>query len=181
MKYIIATSFLFSFIYSGVSQNSMPLDTVKSVVEISFMEGNWKGEGWIVGRDRIKKHFAQTETIQFKVGQQVLMVEGLGYAKDNTGTITRRVIHDAFGIISYNEIQDAVTMISFSTQNGRMEVPMMRIGDKQLQWSFKNEQSGGLIRFTEDFSEVGKWKEVGEFSINGADWYPFFEMQLNKQ
>ena len=159
----------------------MPLDTVKSVADISFMEGHWKGEGWIMGRDRTKKHFSQTENIQYKAGQQVLMVEGLGYALDNTGVITSKIIHDAFGIISYNKAQDAVTMISFSKQNGRMEVPMVSLGNRQLQWSFKNEQSGSLIRFTMDFSAEGKWTEEGAFSMDGTNWFPFFEMQLDRQ
>lgn len=181
MKFLIFIPLLFTSIYACFSQNTSFPDTVKSVKDLSFMEGDWKGEGWIIGQDRVKKRFVQSESIHPKVGKQVLQVEGLGYGIDSSGNITDRVIHDAFGIISYNTELKAVTMISFSGKNDRMETAMMSVGDKRLQWSFGNESSGSIIRFKEDFSKEGVWKEVGEFSRNGTDWYPFFEMILMKQ
>ena len=63
--------------------------------------------------------------------------------------------------------------------NGRMESSLMWIGDKKLQWSFKD-KNGTTIRFTEDYSVENTWKEIGEVTMNGDDWYQFFEMTLNK-
>lgn len=151
-----------------------------SLEHLHFLEGEWEGTGWILGQDRIRHSFHQSEVIQPKADYQALMVDGLGHAIDSTGTITDRVIHNAFGIISYNEDRDTITMITFSEMNGRMESDIVFLDERKLQWSFKAE-NGAIIRFTEDFSKEDSWNETGHISMNGEDWYPFFEMNLTRQ
>jgi len=148
----------------------------ESLVELEFMLGTWNGEGWIMmGRE--KKEFNQTEVIEPKAGQRLFLVDGIGYAKGDT---LGDAIHKAFGIISYNEARGAVTMLAFTEKQGRLETELQTIGEKRLQWSFKNDQ-GGTIRFSEDFSQDGLWKEIGEYSRDGEHWYQFFEMKLVRQ
>ena len=69
MKFLVLISLLFTSIYTCFSQSTSLLDTVKSVEDLSFMEGDWKGEGWIIGQDRVKKRFVQSENIHPKVGK----------------------------------------------------------------------------------------------------------------
>ncbi|WNJ20085.1 hypothetical protein [Pontibacter sp. G13] len=177
MRASILTILLLMVAMTGQAQPPAPDYSVKS---FSFMIGTWQGEGWIMGRDRTRKTFQQTETIQPKANMRALQVEGLGYATDSTG-VTDRVIHDAFGIISYNPAREGFTMLAFSDQGGRMECDFKQIGDKKLQWSFMNPGNGGYVRFTEDFSTEGVWVELGEFSRDGAQWFPFFQMKLIRQ
>jgi hypothetical protein len=150
-------------------------DSLKTIDQLNFMQGTWKGEGWIY-MNRVKKQFTQTETITPKVDNTLLMIDGLGHDKEDKN----KVIHNAFGVISYNQKTKAMTMLSFSSTGGKMENNMRLIGEKKLEWSFKNEQ-GGTIRFREDFSEDGVWSEKGEYSADGKNWFPFFEMRLVKQ
>lgn len=165
-----------SFIYiSCLGQDSKIQDSLKNIEQLDFMKGTWKGEGWIyVNKER--KEFTQTETIASKAENTVLVIDGIGYAKDSIS----RVIHNAFGVISYNQKERSITMISFSSTGGKMENKMKLIGYKKLEWSFKDER-GGTIRFQEDFSEDGIWSEKGEYSSDGQKWLQFFEMRLTKQ
>ncbi|WP_347924303.1 hypothetical protein [Pontimicrobium sp. SW4] len=71
-------------------------------------------------------------------------------------------------------------MLSFSSAGDKMENELKLIGDKKLEWSFKD-KNGGAIRFREDFSEDGVWLEQGDYSFGGIKWFPFFQMKLKKQ
>lgn len=173
----IARLLLSILIVLSLSLTGFAQEKIKSVDQLIFMKGNWTGTGWIIGKDRLKKTFSQSEIIKSKADNLVLMVDGLGLEIDSLGKITDRVIHKAFGIISYNKDRESVTMISFSEMRGRMESDFELIDKKKIRWSFK-EANGATIRFTEDFTDDGKWKEVGEVSMNGKDWYQFFEMNL---
>ena len=153
---------------------------VTSVEAISFMEGTWEGSGWIMGKDRQRKTFSQKEIIQPKVHGQALVIDGLGYEVDAGGKQTDKVIHNAFGVISFNPELKKVTMITFSEMGGRMESELISLDNKKLQWGFKNPQNNSTIRFTEDFTEEGKWHETGEVSMDGKNWFKFFEMDLVK-
>jgi len=64
--------------------------------KLEFLIGEWEGEGWIMGRDKQKHAFQQTENIQFKIDGVAILIEGLG--KSN-GQIT----NNSLAIISYNK------------------------------------------------------------------------------
>ena len=160
---------------SCLGQDTKLQDSLKTIEQLEFMKGTWSGEGWIY-KNRERKEFTQTETISSKVDNTLLVIDGIGYSKDNRD----KVIHDAFGVISYNQEKKSITMVSFSSTGGKMENKIKLIDDKKLAWSFKDER-GGTIRFHEDFSEEGVWIENGEYSPDGQKWFPFFHMRLEKQ
>ncbi|MBC2846011.1 hypothetical protein [Winogradskyella flava] len=176
----ILLSLLITLTFLGHSQNNETFrDTLKSVAQLNFMKGSWKGNGWIF-INREKKEFSQSEIIKSKNADRILVIDGLGHAKDSINPETKKVIHDAFGIISFNEDLDAITMLSFSSTGDKMENELRLIGEKQLEWSFKDER-GGTIRFREDFTTEGVWEEKGEYSFDGEKWFPFFYMKLERQ
>ena len=176
---ILLTLFLTSF---GVIAQDKNTSEVNPLKDYEVMVGEWIGEGWIMtGRERIKKRFKQREVLQMKADGKAIMIDGLGHGIDESGNVTDRVIHDAFGIVSYNAEMDHVTMLSFTEKTGRMEVELVRLEERKFQWSMPQTESGGTIRFTDDLTEEGKWNEVGEFSMDGQTWYPFFKMTLTKQ
>lgn len=174
----ITTLLLFFISLPIIAQDSTKTKTLKTIDQLEFMKGTWKGDGWIIMRDG-KKTFTQTETISSKVNNTLLMIDGIGYEKDSTAT-KPKVIHNAFGVISFNPEKKAITMLSYSTTGGKMENEMQLIGDKKLEWSFKSE-NGGVVRFREDFTNPNLWIEKGDYSANGETWFPFFEMRLIKQ
>ena len=151
---------------------------VTSVSQLDFLIGTWKGEGWKMDQNRQRVTFTQTETIVPKVENSILVVDGMGYAKDETSGESK-VVHDAYGLMAVNEDLGIVTMLSYSVIGGKMETPIRLIGEKIIQWSFDT-PNGGKTRFTADFSKEGFWTEKGEFSPDGERWFPFIEMNLEK-
>lgn len=49
------------------------------IADLSFMVGNWKGNGWMIGQEG-KSELGQTEKIQFKLDSTALLIEGTGSA-----------------------------------------------------------------------------------------------------
>ena len=155
---------------------------IKNTKDLSFMIGTWKGEGWILGKDRKIKKFSQSEKIQPKADNSALMVDGIGYAIDGNGKITDKIIHNAFGVISFNNERKHITMLAFSKVSGRMEsnlIPLGTINEKKIQWTYVDSKRGFKVRFTEDFSDKNLWIEIGEIWIQNK-WSKFFEMKLKK-
>lgn len=171
-------SIIFAVLFSPFILNAQT-DTLRSPEDIHFMIGEWRGEGWIQ-RGPEKKFFVQSESIVPKVNGSLLVIDGIGYRKDSARTEANQV-HVAFGVIGFNKERGGLTMLSYSTAGERMENDFRKVAgtDKMLQWSFKDER-GGTIRFTEDFSEKGVWREKGEYSFDGANWFQFFSMELNR-
>jgi len=175
--FYLITAFLLTLQYGLNAQNTKSQDSLKSIDQLSFMQGSWEGSGWIMkGRER--KEFVQHEIIKSRVDNTILMIDGVGYDKESLNS-ERKIIHNAFGVISYNKELNSITMLSFSTIGNKMENKITLVGEKQLEWSFKDER-GGIIRFREDFSKKGLWIENGDYSSDGVNWFPFFQMTLKK-
>src|SRR5688572_25823844 len=68
----------------------------KKMSELSFLEGKWKGSGWMMGQDRVRSTFESEETIQFKLSGTLLEVEGIGKSDG-------KVVHHALAVISSAE------------------------------------------------------------------------------
>lgn len=173
----LITAIILTLQFGLNAQNTKPADSLQSIEQLSFMQGTWEGSGWIMkGRER--KEFEQNEIIKPRVDNSILVIDGIGYDKESLNS-ERKIIHNAFGVISYNKELSAMTMLSFSTAGKKMENKLTLIGEKQLEWSFKDER-GGTIRFREDFSKEGLWIENGEYSPDDVNWFPFFKMTLKK-
>ena len=169
---------IFAFLFSIQPNFAQGEEKKPSIEDLNFMIGMWKGEGWIQSQSG-RKEFTQTESIRPKVEGKLLVVDGLGYGKGSPEE-EARVIHNAYGVISFNEELQQLTMLSFATTGGKMENEMRITGEKTLEWSFKDER-GGTIRFSEDFSHEGIWQEKGEYSPDGGkSWYQFFQMELKR-
>ena len=180
MKLFFICILSLTVISTSFSQTIMKTDSIYNVNQLSFMSGSWVGKGWIVGRDQVVKNFSQHENVTSKISGNVLLIEGIGHAIDSTG-VTEKVIHQAFGLITFNPNIKCVTMLSISPIGGRMETILKQKGDKIIQWSFDGPRTGSIIRFTEDFSKENIWNEVGEISMDGENWNKFFEMNLEKE
>ncbi len=177
MKALVLTAIIFFIPIRQESADSL----IKDISRLRVMEGTWQGEGWIMDASGHKKRFHQTEVIKSKVNGNVLTIDGLGYAMEDSG-ITDRVIHDVVGIISINPESGNATIFSILENQGRSEVALYEVEGKDIfYWSFKDPRSGSTIRFTEDLSTPGQWIGKGEVLTGANRWYQFFEMVLARQ
>lgn len=140
------------------------------IKEAGFLVGTWEGEGFMMTQDG--RHEATVrEVITPKAGGTVLSLEGLG--KDKA---TGAVVHDAFGVLFYDQQAKAYRMRSFVSSGQGGEFPAT-IKDGVIVWTLSG--GGREVRYTIQLDEQGRWHEIGEYKTGDA-WTKFFEMTLKK-
>ncbi|WP_137092158.1 hypothetical protein [Mangrovivirga cuniculi] len=160
---------LFSVLFVSVSYSqSFETDSIskKEISRLNFMTGKWQGKGWMMGPDRQKAEFEQTENIQFKLDSTTVLIEGLGV---NNGT----VIHNAMAIVSYDKEEGSYNFQSY-LHNGRKGEFKGELIDGKFYW-YPNEN----MRYIIELNEQDQWFEVGEIRRDNG-WFQFFEMTLNR-
>jgi hypothetical protein len=135
--------------------------------KLSFMEGKWEGNGWMIGRDGVRSEFTQTENIQFKLDNTLLYIEGLGKSDG-------KVVHDALAIISFDKEKGHYNFRSYLA-NGMSGDFMAELIDGKLYW-----HPTDFIRYIIYLNKNDQWHEKGEINRDG-NWIQFFEMTLNKK
>jgi hypothetical protein len=144
----------------------------EEIKKLSFLLGEWKGEGWIMTPDGKRKEFIQTEKVQPKLDGVGLLIEGQGIDK-----ASNQVAFEAIAVVFYDERGKVYRMHS-GTNDGRSGDGEMKLIDGGLQW--QPLMAGGRVRYTMRLTEKGQWHEVGEFSADGTNWRQFHEMKLEK-
>ena len=71
--FIITLTAFITFQSFGQSSETDSLSKSK-ISELKFMVGNWKGSGWMMGKEG-KSNFEQTEKIHFKLDSTAILIE----------------------------------------------------------------------------------------------------------
>jgi hypothetical protein len=158
---------------------SLPLQSVfaaetsiNTLEALSFLNGTWEGNGWIRQGPTAPQNFNSQEVVDAKAGGRVLTITGKHTAAD-----TGRLVHDAFAMISPGAGAQSYRMQSFlaSGQAGDFQA---HLEPGAFIWEMTDPR-GGKIRYTIRVAN-DQWKEVGEYSSDGAQWHEFFGMSLKR-
>lgn len=172
MKNLIKISLLFalliSFQMNAWSQVSyeLNLENQKKMEALAFLEGKWKGSGWMMGEDRVRQNFEQEEFIEMKLNGTIFQIEGIGSAEGE-------VVHHALAFIQPKEEEGKFEFTSILQSGIKGTYPAQLEGGKLI-WN-PTEQ----VRYIIQINEQGQWYEIGEYTTGNA-WYKFFEMTLDK-
>jgi len=145
--------------------------------KLDFLVGEWTGEATVQMGARPER-VLQTENVQAKLDGKVLVIEGLGRRKNADGT-PGDVVHDALGVISWNEAKKNYRFATWLANRPDVEAAMEVTGPDQVKW-WADTPNGGKMRYTISLTESGEWLETGEFSQDGVQFKPFFAMRLKK-
>ena len=170
---LVATVLLITM--SSFGQQNMKPDslTLNAMDKLSFLVGDWTGEGWIqMGRE--KHHFTQSETVSQKVNNTVIVIDGKGIDSE-----TKQITHEAFAVISFNKAQKEYLMRAFRADGNFIDAEAKVDENGSFIWGFTHPQAGQM-RYTILLKD-GKWVEIGEMSRDGNNWFQFFEMTLTKK
>ena len=139
--------------------------------------GRWQGEGAMqMGQGEPKKSTVD-EHIQSKLDGTILLIEGIGKAK-NANTQEETVVHHALGILSYDPVTDQYKLRSH-LKNGRSTDAWFTIVGENIPVGF--EAPNVKMRYFITLDPIQKsWHEIGEFSQDGSTWQKVFEMNLKK-
>jgi hypothetical protein len=150
---------------------------VEAMKKLSFLVGEWKGEGWTEFVPGQRRSSPIIENVQPRLSGTIMIVEGLGKKKD-PGQQEEVVTHSAFGIISYDDRAKLYRLRSYLV-DGRTVDAEASFTDEGFQWRFQ--VPGNMsIRYTVKLNDKGEWFERGEMSQDGKTWRQFHEMTLQK-
>lgn len=167
MKIYLTITLTFLISIMGFSQTSETDSISKAKIkELAFMVGNWKGTGWMMGRNG-KSEFEQTEKIEFKLDSTAVLIEGKGMSKG-------KVVHNALAILTYNKIENNYIFRSYLPSGMNAEFKAEIIENK-LYW-YPNDN----VRYVIWQNDKGQWYEKGEYKREST-WSQFFEMTLDRE
>jgi hypothetical protein len=140
--------------------------------------GEWRGEGAMqMGPGEPKKSQVK-EKIEFKLGESIVMVEGIGTVT-NPATHQEMVVHHALGIISYDKASSQYKFKTYLKDGKSADAWLTVTAENNYQWGF--DVPNRKIKYTVVIDPVKKtWHEIGESSGDGTNWLKFFEMNLTK-
>jgi hypothetical protein len=146
----------------------------ETLKKLNYMAGYWKGEATIQQRGGPPKKAIQEERIEWRLDSLVLTIEGMG--KD---PVTQKVAFHAFAIINYNQLTKKLEMKSFTMEGRQTDAYFTIVSENEFVWGF--DVPAGKIKYTINLSPQNKtWNERGEYSADGIQWYPTFQMSLTK-
>lgn len=148
-----------------------PTAQVNAMKRLSFLEGRWAGNAWIVTAPGKKSGLQHTEEATYKAGGTALSITGIGRRDGKT-------VHDALVILSYDVVAAKYRMHTW-IETGRMrEMDFFNVQDRGYHWGFQ--ARGWKYRYTMTLTDTGEWLEFGERSQDGQTWTKFFETRLEK-
>jgi len=167
MKFYLTITITLLIATLGFSQTSETDSISKAKIKkLDFMIGNWKGAGWMMGRNG-KSEFEQTERIEFKLDSTAVLIEGKGISKG-------KIVHNALAILTYDKTNDNYIFRSYLPSGMNAEFKAEIIENK-LYW-YPNDN----VRYIIWQNEKGQWYETGEYKRENA-WSQFFEMTLDRE
>jgi hypothetical protein len=172
----VSILFLLAAAASSPGQQSAPTAQRDAMKKLDFLVGEWKGEGWMEFAPGQKRTFKGTEVVQSKLDGLLLAIEGLH--RGRVGDKEEVVVHNAFGLVSYDDKAKRYRFQAF-TGRGNYEEAEAKVSEGQLAWAM-NVPRFGEVRYTMKLDDKGRWFEVGEVSQDGKEWRKFFEMTLER-
>ncbi len=167
LKFSCAFCFFSLLIFPSNAQKNQDNTVQKAEMsKISFVEGEWKGSGWIMRQDRKKHYFEQSEEVVLTLDGTAIFIEGVGKQEFDT-------VHHALAIINYDLEKQQYNFRSY-LKDGKSGDSKLELLEGKLYW-----YPTDFIRYIISINENNEWLEIGE--INKMDnWYKFFEMKLTK-
>ena len=142
---------------------------------LSFLSGKWRGDAKITQQGGVVVSVTQEETIEYKLDSLVLQVEGVGRNK----TAPADISFHALAYINYNAAKKGYEMKSYLKDGKQTDAFFKVVDANRYDWGF--DVPGGKIVYHITIDPATRqWNEKGEFSRDGTQWYPFFEMNLTK-
>lgn len=152
-------------------------DALKQEMQkLAYFAGKWKGEAIAKQRNGTDTKVIQEEEIQFKLDNTVLLIEGTGRNPENLNEI----VFNALAIVSYDEATKEFKLRSHVKDGKKTDAYFKILAENHFEWGF-DVPNNAKIRYDIKLDPKAKtWVEIGEYTADGATWYKFIELKLNK-
>jgi hypothetical protein len=172
MKKLIILLLVFGSSFQLKAQNSGSAQNYKDEMKkLEPLVGNWSGAAlYRMGPGEPQK-VDQTEVIELKLSGAVLQIEGVG-------KVNNVVQHHALALVNFDVNQNKFLFRSYLSDGKMADAHFAVTGEGKYTWGF--DYPGRKIRYVITI-EGNRWKETGEYSPDGNQWFSFIEMNLTKQ
>jgi hypothetical protein len=151
-----------------------------AMASLSWMVGDWEGQGWTLSPTGERLTFRQTEAVETRLDGALLLIEGRGYAPAAEPGAPERLMFNAFAVVSFNDATRAYTFRSYAMGYANSFEAEVR-DDGAFVWRIAP-PGAPRMRYIITQPSLGVWCEIGERSTdNGETWTQFFEMRLTKK
>ena len=174
-KLIVAV--LLSLISTPLRAQGPNATALEQMKKLNFLVGQWKGEGWVEYRPGQRVTVVATESVQRRLGGEVLLVEGIGRNKieNEKSELTG---HDAIALMFFDTRTGTFRFQAHRARGTSVDTEL-KVTPGGFEWGFQDERAGTL-RFTMKLTEKGEWLEIGEMSRDGKTWQKFVETRLER-
>ncbi len=150
-----------------------PKETKEAISKLKFMEGAWKGIGWINLEER-KQAFRATETVTRKLDGSAILFESFGVALEDSSNI----ITNAKSILSYNDVSKQYSLKVTMSDGSVFEPEASLTQPSTFEWRLQ--YAGGYLKYIHEV-KGNTWMVKGFNSADGINWNQIVESELSKQ
>jgi len=169
-RLVVILLFVSSIAFAQQPPSMVPEQT-EAMKQCAFLEGEWKGAGWMMMGPNDRRTFTQTENVVSKLNGLVLQIDGLGKNPDG------KVVHEALATIAFDERTKSYHFRSYEALGHYLDTDTS-CSNNTLVWTLP--AGPRKMRYTIKLNDKKQWFEIGEFSTDGTNWQKFFEMTLDK-
>ena len=163
---IIAINLLFAFtIELNAQTHTSPFEALRPLA------GNWEGTATMFTQSG-KSALKQTEHVELKLNENIAVIHGRGFNKTSN-----ELEFEAYALAHWDETSQKY-IIDAHTLEGRDVRATMELEPGKLIWGFEVPNQG-FVRYEIIFTET-TWKETGQFSRDGKNWFTTVELDLKK-
>jgi hypothetical protein len=139
--------------------------------KLAAWTGRWTGTSTSQMQGKTESGTVE-ESIEWKVDGHALLINGLGKNKEG------KIVHEALGVLSFDSKDNKYRLRTWLRDGRNADAWFLVLGENSFQWGF--DVPTGKIRYNIQLTQT-TWVESGEYSSDGTQWFPFFQMQLARQ
>ena len=125
---------------------------------LEFLIGEWAGEAYVLRGPGLFVDLVQTESVEYKLDGLLLVIEGVGRAKDDGAAALQ-----ALGLISFDDDAGVYWMRAFN--DGRWLESEVKLADEEesISWGFSlgEYKTSTVLRI----NDKGEWTEDGKLMV----------------
>ena len=141
--------------------------------KLDFLHGDWQGESWVETRGT-RRELMGMENVDWKLGRKLLLIEGVHRDK-----MSGKIDHNAVTIITWDSSLKQYRVRAYQADGSTVDAEG-KLVDGRFEWGFRAPQGRIRVRYVIALDAMGRWKETGEVSPDGATWNKFYEMTLER-
>jgi hypothetical protein len=158
-------------LFHAPASGQTPGASKEQMKKLAIWTGRWTGTSTSQMQGKTESGTVE-ESIEWKVDGQALLINGLGKNKEG------KIVHEALGVLSFDSKDNKYRLRTWLRDGRNADAWFLVLAENSFQWGF--DVPTGKIRYNIQLTQT-TWVESGEYSSDGTQWFPFFQMQLARQ